>query len=148
MENATENERERVGFSSVSAKSSPHTREPIGAVHRGQQRLKRASRPCRIAHETGGFLLRAACSARAFHDAMSASSLNITRTPMQPWLTRTLPPFRPFVLGQPCHDLRVLAGPAFELEHPGDVFLFATSDHQQCAPPECAKKVARGPATA
>src|SRR3954451_19893163 len=51
------------------------------------------SRFCSIAHEAGGFLPRDA-SARAFQDAMSASSLNIKRTPLPPWLTRILPPFR------------------------------------------------------
>src|SRR3954451_12377082 len=51
------------------------------------------SRFCSIAHEAGGFLPRDA-SARAFQDAISASSLNIKRTPLPPWLTRILPPFR------------------------------------------------------
>jgi transposase len=44
------------------------------------------------AHQTADFFPFAAFSDRAFHHAISAASLNITRTPVPPRLTRTFPP--------------------------------------------------------
>jgi hypothetical protein len=47
-----------------------------------------------VAYETSYFFPFMACADRAFHNAISASLANITRTPLLPLLTRILPPLR------------------------------------------------------
>ena len=81
-----------------------------------------------LASYAAGFLPRAACSARALHSAISAVSLNITRTPVPPWATR-LPALLRLVLGHPFEELRILAAHPLELEHAGDLFFFPALDH-------------------
>jgi hypothetical protein len=74
--------------------------------------------------ERGDRFLLPPCSDRACHNAMSAALLNATRMPVLPRLTRILPHFAP--RARPAfRDLRILAGPTFELEHSDDLFLFA-----------------------
>ena len=55
--------------------------------------------------------------------AISAASLNTTRTPDRLLLTRTFLPFQGPVVGKPRRELRVFSSAPRELEIPGDIFL-------------------------
>jgi hypothetical protein len=78
----------------------------------------------------------AAFSDRLFHSNMSLSLVNITRTPVPPWLIRIFPPLWALCSASQEANFWVVRSAPLELENAGGVFHLLAFDHRYLTPSE------------